>query len=133
MNLIKKISIETKKDKRGELFFLNLKKKINFNIKRVYYIFNNNSKKSRGFHAHKNVKQMMICLKGSCQIILDNGNDKKKVLLKQKSRGLLILNKIWHEIHYLKKNSILLVLASDIYKESDYIRDYEVFLKKYKK
>ena len=128
-----KIIIEKKKDLRGELFFLNFKEKINFNIKRIYYIFNNDSKKSRGFHAHKKLKQVMICLKGSCKILLDDGVTKRKILLKEKSKGLIIENKIWHEIDYLKKNSILLVLASDIYKEADYIRNYKVFLKHFKK
>lgn len=133
MKSLKQFDLIKKRDSRGELFFLNLKKKIRFTIRRVYYIFNNNSTKPRGFHAHKKLKQLLICLKGSCTVILDDGHKKKKIFLNKNSRALLIDNKIWHEIYYREKNTILFVLASEIYKEFDYIRNYNLFLKKFKK
>jgi hypothetical protein len=101
---------------------------INFPIKRVYYILDRFSKQPRGYHAHKKTRQVLFCLKGSIKIILDNGKQKAEVILKRPEDGLMIENAIWHEMHNFKKNTVLLVLASKAYDDSDYIRDYKEFL-----
>ena len=87
------------------------------------------NEKQRGFHAHKKLQQMAICLNGSCSIILDNGKERKTIELSKPNEGLFIDPMIWHEIHNIATNTVVLVLASDYYDESDYIRVYDDFLK----
>ena len=84
---------------------------------------------SRGFHAHYKLKQVAICIAGSCRFILDNGKKKEEVLLENPNQGLIVNNMIWHEMYDFSYDCILMVLANDYYEESDYIRDYNVFLK----
>lgn len=116
-------------DKRGSLVAIESNKQIPFNIKRIYYIFGNKKKLPRGYHAHKKLKQIYIVLSGSCRIILDNGKKKKTVFLTSPLTGLFIDRMTWREIHNFSQNCILLVLASDFYKEKDYIKKYHDFKK----
>lgn len=115
-------------DARGQLVALEEKKEIPFDIKRVYYIYNTLEGVHRGFHAHKSLKQLLICVHGSCKILLDNGQEKETVLLDKPYEGIFIQNNIWREMYDFSPDAVLLVLASDIYDESDYIRDYGQFL-----
>lgn len=128
MSLIKLIDFKTLGDDRGSLVALESHRNIPFDIKRVYYIFNTKTDVSRGFHAHHHLKQVLICVKGSCRILLDNGKSKENVILDNPAQGLLIENFLWREMHDFSKDCILLVLASEHYDESDYIRDYDEFL-----
>ena len=82
----------------------------------------------RGHHAHKSLEQILICIHGTCKILLDNGVEKKIVPLENPYEGLYISNDIWREMYDFSPDAVLLVLASDYYKEEDYIRDYEEFL-----
>ena len=84
---------------------------------------------SRGHHAHKSLEQILICIHGSCKILLDNGEEKKIVSLEKPYEGLYIKNNIWREMYDFSPDAVLMVLASDYYKEEDYIRNYEEFLK----
>ncbi|MCO7051663.1 FdtA/QdtA family cupin domain-containing protein, partial [Proteus terrae] len=84
---------------------------------------------SRGFHAHKKLKQLAICLKGSCDFIMDDGKKREKITLTSPDVGLIIDAMQWHEMHNFSEDCIILVLADDVYDESDYIRDYETFQK----
>jgi dTDP-4-dehydrorhamnose 3,5-epimerase-like enzyme len=123
------INFETKGDKRGSLISLEENKNIPFDIKRVYYIFGTKPKVRRGFHAHKKLQQILIVISGSCKILLDNGKSKESILLNSPSKGLLIKEMIWREMYDFSPDCVLLVLASDFYNESDYIRKYEDFIK----
>ena len=117
-------------DKRGSLVSLEALKNIPFEIKRVYYIFNASSDLPRGFHAHKELQQVLICTSGSCKVILDDGQKKDEYLLNKSSQGLVVDKMKWREMHDFSDDCVLMVLASDYYNEEDYIRDYGEFLKR---
>ena len=102
---------------------------IPFEIKRVYYMYETGEGVRRGFHAHKSLEQILICIHGTCKILLDNGFEKKIVPLEKPYEGLYISNDMWREMYDFSPDAVLLVLASDLYDESDYIRDYDEFIK----
>lgn len=114
-------------DDRGSLVALEGNITIPFDIKRVYYIFGTQKGVTRGFHAHRNLKQVMLCVTGSCEVLLDNGKTKDVVQLNSPIRGLLVDGLIWREMMNFSSDCVLLVLASELYKEDDYIRDYDIF------
>ena len=116
-------------DDRGQLVALEEFKDIPFEIKRVYYMYDTGEGVHRGFHAHRSLEQILICIHGSCKVLLDNGTEKKVISLEKPYEGLYIANDIWREMYDFSSDAVLLVLASDFYKEEDYIRDYDVFLK----
>ena len=128
MSLIQTIEFDVLGDDRGSLISLEQNRNIPFDIKRVYYIFATDKNISRGFHAHKNLQQVAICLKGSCRFILDNGLKKESIVLTSPNIGLYINNNKWREMHDFSEDCVLMVLASDYYDETDYIRDYNEFL-----
>lgn len=128
MSLIQTINFKELGDRRGSLLALEGNKNVPFEIKRVYYIYNTENGVSRGFHAHKELLQLAICISGSCRFIMDNGINKEEIILNLPSTGLLIPNMIWHEMHDFSDDCIIIVLANEVYQESDYIRDYTEFL-----
>ncbi|MGV8002183.1 FdtA/QdtA family cupin domain-containing protein [Photorhabdus temperata subsp. temperata] len=132
MSLIKLIDFEILGDERGQLISLEGNKNIPFEIKRVYYIFGTKSGVARGFHAHKKLKQIAICMNGNCRFILDNGKKREEIVLNTSHSGILINPMAWHEMHDFSEDCILMVLADDVYDESDYIRDYDNFMIKAK-
>lgn len=99
-----------------------------FEVKRVYYLYNISNDLVRGEHAHKELYQLIIGLNEGFRIILDDGRKKKDFFLSNPNEGLLIVPGIWRILSDFSKDSVCLVLASDYYKESDYIRDYQKFL-----
>lgn len=115
-------------DERGQLVALEELKDIPFEIKRVYYMYDTKEGVHRGFHAHHSLEQILICIHGSCKILLDNGKEKKVVSLEKPYEGLYISNDMWREMYDFSNDAVLMVLASDFYKEEDYIRNYEEFL-----
>ena len=115
-------------DDRGMLIALEEFKDIPFEIKRVYYMYDTKAGVRRGFHAHMSLEQILVCIHGSCKVQLDNGIEKKIVALERPYEGLYISNDIWREMFDFSPEAVLMVLASDYYKEEDYIRDYEEFL-----
>lgn len=116
-------------DDRGMLVALEEYNDIPFEIKRVYYMYDTGTDVHRGFHAHKNLKQILICIHGSCKILLDNGKGEKKVVsLEKPYEGLYISNDMWREMYDFSSDAVLLVLASETYHEEDYIRNYNDFL-----
>ncbi|EIM38192.1 WxcM-like protein [Acinetobacter sp. HA] len=129
MSLIKLIDLPSLGDQRGGLVAIESNQSIPFEIKRLYYIFNTTNQ-SRGFHAHIDLKQVAICLNGSCRFILDDGNSREDVVLNSPTQGLIIEGLIWREMYDFSKDCILLVLASDHFNEDDYIRCYGDFLEK---
>ncbi len=125
---ITKYEFQSHGDDRGQLIALEACKDIPFEIRRVYYIFDTKQGVRRGFHAHKNLEQILICVHGSCKILLDNGAEKQVVVLDKNNEGLYIANNMWREMFDFSPDAVLLVLASQPYDESDYIRDYKAFL-----
>lgn len=101
---------------------------IPFEIKRVYYLYDVPSGAERGGHAHKNLRQFLIALSGSFDVVLDDGNTRKIITLNKPNIGLLIPIGIWRELENFSSGSVCLVLASAIFDEDDYIRDYKDFL-----
>ncbi|MEG2359578.1 WxcM-like domain-containing protein [Acinetobacter sp.] len=128
MSLVKLIDLPSFGDERGGLVALESNQSIPFEVKRLYYIFNT-ADKPRGFHAHINLKQVAICLKGSCRFILDDGQHKEEVVLASPTQGLIIEGLTWREMHDFSEDCVLLVLASEHFSEDDYIRDYQEFIK----
>ena len=100
-----------------------------FEIKRVYYLYDIPGGEARGGHAHKNLEQLIIAAGGSFDITVDDGHAKRTVHLSRPYMGLYLPSGIWREMHNFSSGAICLVLASDAYTESDYIRDYEFFKK----
>lgn len=123
------IDFEIKGDERGSLISLEGNKNIPFDLKRVYYIFGTKKNVRRGLHAHRNLTQILVCVSGSCKIILDDGKNKKEVELSVPNKGLLIESMVWREMYDFSNDCVLMVLASELYDENDYLRDYKEFLK----
>jgi dTDP-4-dehydrorhamnose 3,5-epimerase-like enzyme len=130
MSLIKWIDFPRLGDERGELISLEMgqEKTVPFDIKRVYYIYHTAEGVSRGYHAHKDLKQVAICVSGKCKMILDSGISREEVWLDTPTKGLLIDSMVWREMHNFSDDCVLLVLASEHYDELDYIRDYQKFV-----
>jgi hypothetical protein len=101
---------------------------IPFDIKRVYYLFDVPSGAKRGGHAHKKLKQVLIAISGSFDVVLKNGKSKEIITLNRPDKGLLIENNIWRELENFSSGSVCLVLASEEFSEDDYIRSYKDYL-----
>lgn len=114
-------------DARGNLSFIEENNHVPFEIKRVYYLYDVPSGATRGGHAHRKLEQVIIALSGSFEVILDDGNNRKSFFLNRPHYGLYIPPGIWREMENFSSNSVALVLASELYNEEDYIRDYESF------
>ena len=111
---------------RGKLSVIE-KSIVPFEIKRVYYLYDVPSDAFRGGHAHKDLYQFMIPLSGSFEVSIDDGFNSKKIMLNKPDQGLLIPSGIWREMDNFSAGSLCLVLASEVYDESDYFRDYNSF------
>lgn len=111
----------------GELSFFESMREIPFEIKRIYYISKVPEGVRRGFHAHKNLKQLLFCPYGRIQLILENKNGREEIELSDPSIGVIIDQCTWREMLWLQKDSVLCVAASDFYDVEDYIREYDSF------
>lgn len=129
-NLVKWVELPPLGDDRGSLVAIEGAKTIPFDIKRVYYLFGTKEGVARGFHAHKALKQVAVCVTGKCKMLLDNGAEKTEVWLDSPTQGLVIEGMVWREMHDFSSDCVLLVLASEHYDEADYIRDYQEFMEK---
>ena len=116
-------------DAIGKLVFLEEYRDVPFDIKRIYYMYGMEEGIRRGFHAHKELTQALICIHGSCTIMLDDGTQRVDIDLYDPAEGLFIDKAIWREMYNFSSDAVLLVLASDYYNESDYIRYYDDFIK----
>ncbi|MDF3125766.1 FdtA/QdtA family cupin domain-containing protein [Rheinheimera sp. 1928-s] len=130
MSLIHLIDLQSLGDERGSLVSIEANNHIPFEVKRVYYISQTKQGVSRGFHAHKNLQQLAVCVAGKCRLLLDDGISRESVWLDSSNKGLFIGNNVWREMHDFSADCVLLVLASEHYDESDYIRDYSLFCAK---
>lgn len=113
--------------KNGELYSFD-SSDVGFDFRRLYYINNVTNETTRGYHAHKELYQALVCLNGVIEITLDDGLSQHKYILDNSSKVLKIGPGIWREMTWKKENSILCVVASDKYDEDDYIRDYDTFI-----
>lgn len=116
-------------DARGSLIALEENHNVPFDVNRVYYISGTKADVHRGKHAHKNLRQLAICVAGSCKFLLDNGKEKVHLELNSPTQGLLIEGVMWREMYDFSDDCVLMVLADNYYSEDDYIRNYEDFLK----
>lgn len=116
-------------DIRGTLAFGEFPKHLPFVPQRYFVIYDVPSQQVRGEHAHKTLQEFLVCVKGSCSVLLDDGNTKEETILDNPQTGLLIPSMVWGVQHKYSHDAVLLVLASDIYKTDDYIRNYDEFLK----
>lgn len=122
------IPLQMHGDERGSLVALEETKNVPFEIKRVYYMFNTQDGIRRGFHAHKNLIQLAIPVRGACKFLMDDGHERLDIILDNPASGLLIEPMMWHEMYDYSEDCVLLVLANDHYDESDYIRNYDEFI-----
>ncbi|KAA8705840.1 MULTISPECIES: sugar 3,4-ketoisomerase [Pseudomonas] len=127
MSLIEILDIESRGDERGQLIALENNKNIPFAIKRVYYLTQTREDVARGFHAHKELMQVAVCISGRCLMKLDDGVNQEEVWLDSPVKAILIRKMIWREMHHFSPDCVLLVLASELYDEQDYIRSYSDF------
>ena len=113
-------------DGRGNLSVIE-KDVLPFKIKRVYYLYDVPSDSSRGGHAHKKLKQFLIALSGSFDVVLDNGKTRRSITLNRPNKGLLIPSGVWRELENFSAGAVCLSLVSAEYDEEDYIRNYNDF------
>lgn len=123
---VKLIEVPKIHDVRGSLSVIE-NNTIPYEIKRVYYLYDVPSDAQRGGHAHIHLKQFMVALSGSFDVVLKDGENIKKITLNKPNFGLLIENGIWRELENFSSGSVCLVLASDVFVEADYIRDFDEF------
>ena len=124
---VKLMPIPVVEDTRGNLAFIQ-KKVLPFEFKRVYYLFDVPSNSFRGSHSHINQCEVLIALSGSFEVVLNDGTEKKSFLLNKPNIGLYIPTGIWRELENFSSGAVCLVLASDVYDEEDYIRDFDQFM-----
>lgn len=117
-------------DPRGNLTFIEGGgRNVPFDIKRVYYLYDVPGGAERGGHGHKALHQLIIAMSGSFDVVLDDGIDKKRVHLNRSYYGLYVCPMIWRELDNFSSGSVCMVLASNLYDEEDYYRDYDMFIK----
>jgi dTDP-4-dehydrorhamnose 3,5-epimerase-like enzyme len=118
-------------DRRGHITVVENQNEIPFDIKRVYYLYDVPSGEERGGHAHKDLQQLIVAASGSFDVVVGDGTNKRTFSLNRPNKGLYFPAGLWREINNFSSGATCLVLASQVYKEEDYIRDYEIF-KSYK-
>jgi dTDP-4-dehydrorhamnose 3,5-epimerase-like enzyme len=127
LNAIQLLKIPIVEDIRGNLAFIQ-ENVLPFEFKRVYYLFDVPSNAYRGGHSHIAQQETLIALSGSFEVVLQDGLDKKSFILNKPNVGLLIPTGIWRELQNFSSGAVCLVLASDVFKEEDYIRNFDEFL-----
>jgi dTDP-4-dehydrorhamnose 3,5-epimerase-like enzyme len=121
-------AFEVFSDDRGSLVSWEANKNIPFEIKRVYCIYGVKGYKRRGMHAHKTGEIMLVCIKGTCRVLLNDGVNSTETLLDEATKGLYVPCERWLEMYDFSDDAVLLALASNRYDEEDYIRDFNAFL-----
>ncbi len=113
----------------GQLQFIEEERHVPFPIRRVYYSTGVRTGYVRGKHAHRALEQVLICLHGAVRVDMDSGVERESCILDNPALGLFVGPMLWHTMTWIHDGSVLLVLASDLYSEFDYIRDYDDFLR----
>jgi len=128
VNDCKIIELPKISDPRGNLTFIEGESHVPFEIRRVYYLYDVPGGAERGGHAHKALHQLIIAMSGSFDVLLDDGKAKKRIHLNRSYYGLYVCPMMWRELDNFSSGSVCMVLASNLYDESDYFRKYESFL-----
>jgi len=115
-------------DRRGNLTFIEGQEHVPFDIRRVYYLYDVPGGAERGGHAHKDLHQLIVAMSGSFDVILDDGRERRRFHLNRSYYGLYICPMIWRELDNFSSGSVCMALASNLYSESDYYRNYEQYL-----
>ena len=115
-------------DRKGNLSVVESNKNVPFEVKRLYYLYDVPGGERRGGHAHKALFQLIVAVSGSFSVILDDGKNKKTFMLNRPYEGLYVKPGLWRNLEDFSSGTVCLVLASDIYKAEDYIRDYREFI-----
>jgi len=121
------LSLSKISDRAGNITVLEGKRNVPFDVKRVYYLYDIPGGEARGGHAHKELFQLIVAVSGSFDVMLCDGVNKKIVTLNRPDYGLLVVPGIWRELVEFSSGAICLVLASEVYREADYLRDHETF------
>ena len=119
-------------DPRGNLTFIEASRHVPFDFKRVYYLYDVPGGAERGGHAHKGLHQLIVAMSGSFDVLLDDGREKKRFHLNRSYYGLYVCPMIWRELDNFSSGSVCMVLASNLYDEDDYYRDYDQFVQNVK-
>lgn len=122
-----RLEFATKGDSRGQLIALEEDRQIPFTVRRVYYIFDTQPGVVRGLHAHYDLEQIIVCVKGSCTFKVFDGIHWQTETLNKPSEGLYVGRMIWREMHEFSSDCVLMVLASELFRDADYIRDLDTF------
>jgi dTDP-4-dehydrorhamnose 3,5-epimerase-like enzyme len=128
-SLIQLVNFQLHGDARGKLSVAEVGGALPFAVRRIYWIYGTKPGVSRGFHAHKKLNQLCVCIAGSLRIRLFDGTNEEDVSLNEMNVGLKIPPRIWHEMHDLSHDCVLIVFAENEYDENDYIRDRSVFIR----
>lgn len=128
MESVEWVDLPCMQDERGGLVAIEGEIDIPFRIARVYYLFRTSRGGGRGFHAHRDLRQLVVPVAGRCIMRLDDGRQCDDAALESPTKGLMIGPLIWHEVHDASADCVLLVVASARYDSGDYIRNYEEFL-----
>jgi len=123
------IDLPTIKNPKGNLTFIEAGRHIPFDVRRVYYLYDIPGGEDRGGHAHKALHQLIIAMSGSFDIRLDDGRAKKTVHMNRSYYGLYVCPMIWREIDNFSSGAVCMALASELYDEADYYRDYDQFIR----
>ena len=123
------IELDKHNHEKGNISIVENSKEVPFDIKRVYYLYDIPGGEDRGAHGHKGLKQLIVAVGGSFDVVLDDGKIKRSITLNRPYIGLLLVPGIWRELVNFSSGAVCMVLASEIYDENDYIRDYNEFLK----
>lgn len=126
--LVQLVDIPQRGDARGGLAVAELGGALPFPVRRVYWIHGTSPGVSRGFHAHKQLRQLCVCVVGSVRLSLFDGRREESVVLDSSAKGLLIGPGLWREMHDFSPGAVLMVFANAEYDEADYIRDKAAFI-----
>lgn len=129
---VKKYPFQVHGDERGQLIAIEELKETPFEIKRIYYMFDTKENVRRGYHSHRSLEQILVCVHGSCKIVFDDGYERKEIALDRPDEGVYVGPNIWREMFDFSADAVLMVLASQPYDEKDYIRDYTQFIESVK-
>jgi len=126
--LVQLVPIPQRGDARGQLSVAELGGALPFPVRRIYWIYGTQLGVSRGFHAHKQLRQLCVCVAGSVRIVLFDGRREESVALDSSAKGLLIGPGLWREMHDFSPDCVLMVFADAEYAEADYIRNRGEFI-----
>lgn len=128
LDLVKMVDLPKVQDARGNLTFIEGGRHIPFDIQRVYYLYDVPGGSERGGHAHKNLQQLIIAMSGSFDVVLTDGKDKERFHLNRSYYGLYVPTMLWRELDNFSSGAVCMVLASNLYDEDDYYREYREYI-----